>query len=83
VILAPGLRTQFRLIDGVYVFDAAIGSVAVAGGLSTPSAASPTIARQAPPLRDNFSIFAPIKLKGVVVRITTPDGRTVERRQRG
>ncbi len=74
--------SAFRLIDGVYVFDGPLSSVPVLSGLPAASA-SLVLGRQAPPLDDNFSLFAAPKLRSVLVRITLADGRTVEQRRRG
>ena len=74
--------SPFKLIDGVYVFDGAVSTVPVVSG-PTASLEPLLLGRRAAPMDDNFTIFAAIKLSKVLVRIETPDGRTVEQRRRG
>lgn len=76
----PAGGTQFRLIKGVYVFDEPLASVATSDakpGLEPQQAM--VISRRAAPLRDQFIVSPGIALRGIRVRIQTPDGRTVER----
>jgi len=76
-------RSQFKLIGGAYEFDEPLASVP---GFASPAASvRPPLAigRQSPPMTEDFSIFAGIKLRKVLVRILTPDGRIVQRTRRG
>ncbi|MBU1378541.1 MAG: hypothetical protein KKE02_15330 [Alphaproteobacteria bacterium] len=72
----------FRLIGGVYVFDGPLASVPTTSG-APAAGVSLLLGRQAAPLDDNFGLFASLKLRSVLVRITLPDGRSVEQRRRG
>lgn len=83
VILGPRLpAAQFRLINGIYLFDEEIAAVPIVTGL--PSVASGLgVARQRGLANDHFAIGSMIKLAKVLVRVVMPDGRTVEQRSRG
>lgn len=74
---------QFKLIDGVYVFDAPLAAVPTVAGRPAPGASSPVVLRQPAPVHDHFAIVTTIRLSRVLVRITLPDGRSVEQRTRG
>lgn len=84
IIIGPRpAPSQFKLINGVYVFEAELGSVPTVSGRPVLGASGPAVARQAAPAHDHFAIVSALALRGVLVRIITPDGRTVEQRAHG
>jgi hypothetical protein len=83
VIVGPRPASQFKLIGGVHVFDAPIASVPTISGPPPATAGALAVIRQAAPARGHFAVVAGLALTSVLVRIVTPDGRTVEQRARG
>ncbi len=80
----PGLRqSQFKLIGGVYVFDGPLASVPTVSGTPSLGTSNLAVMRQASPAQDHFAIVSKLKLSNVLVRIDTPDGRTVQSKARG
>ncbi|MCB5185577.1 hypothetical protein LG201_10220 [Methylobacillus gramineus] len=71
---------QFSLVKGLYVFNGALSSVPKVNKALPSSNEALALYRQTLPTDDNFVIFSRIALRSVLVRITTPDGRIVERR---
>lgn len=84
----PDLRKllgQFTLKKGVYIFDGPLSSVKKQPKTPTLGTASLVLYRQSAAkgnLRgdDNFMLLAKAGLSSLLVRITTPDGRSVEQR---
>lgn len=79
--------SSFRLINGVYVHESPLADVPTLHGIGgigpLPLALALALGRQPAPAEGQFSIASGIKLRSVSVRITTPDGRTVEQQRRG
>lgn len=74
--------SQFKLIDGVYVFDGLLGTVPTSSGPLGAGATGMSLARQPAPMDDHFAVATSLRLTSVVVQLTTPDGRTVRRTAR-
>lgn len=74
--------SQFRLINGVYVFDEPLSAVPSVSG-PPANGSGLLVVRQSDLAKDHFAIASSIKLGRVLVRIVTPDGRTVEQKSRG
>ncbi len=84
VIIGPRPpASQFRLIGGVFVFDAPLASVPTVSGQISAGVSGLALARQKAPLHDHFAIVSTLKLRGVKVRITTPDGRSIDQKASG
>lgn len=82
-IIGRPTRSQFKLIDGVFVFDDALATVPTASGALSVGVTGLVLARQAAPLQNHFAVATSLKVARVAVQITAPDGRTVRQTARG
>lgn len=76
--LSPRPRTQFRLSDGKWVYDAAVADIPL-----TAPAETFTAIRQRLGDSLRISIMARGPLRAVLARVTAPDGSTASSRARG
>ena len=76
----PGrrLRTQFRLVNGIWVYAAPVASIPVTALNETFTAVRQRVGDVL-----TVSILAKAKLKGVSAVVTAPDGATAGRKARG
>lgn len=74
------LLGQFTLKKGVFIFEGPLSSVKKQAKAPTLGTQSLVLYRQSADKDDNFVLLAKAGLSSLLVRITTPDGRSVEQR---